>query len=324
MTQKWLGLIIPCKNEELNIGNLLNRISEIGINNSILIYPIVIDDGSKDKTYKIAQKMLEKLFFNKFSLISFTRNFGKEASIFAGLKESKSLDCCIVIDADFQDSPELIVQMYKRWLEGAQIVSCIRTGRIQSDGIIMASLTSIFYFIFKASSKMNYRRNVGDFRLIDQKVINYLLSFSEINTFYKGMTTWIGAKEVFIECQRPKRKKGSSGWDIWTKFNYAIDGIFSFSTVPIRIWSYIGFLLITIGLVYLFTLVLINIFGFVAWEPGFLTTVSIIFIIGGFNLIGIGLLGEYVGRIFQEVKNRPKYFVRQSTSNLKNINSEIK
>lgn len=319
MKQNCLGLIIPCKNEELNIGYLLDKISEISRINSINIYPIVIDDGSKDNTYKVAEKTLAKFFYNKFSLISFTRNFGKEACIFAGLEESRDLDCCIVLDADFQDSPEIIVEMYQKWTEGAEVVSCIRTGRVKSDGIIMATLTYLFYFIFKASSNMNYKQNVGDFRLIDKKIINYLLSFSEVNTFYKGMTTWTGAKEVFIESVRPRRKKGKSSWGFWNKFNFAIDGIFSFSTVPIRIWSYLGLILIMIGLVYFVTLVFINIFGMVPWEPGFLTIVSILFIIGGFNLIGIGLLGEYVGRIFQEVKNRPKFFIRKSTSNLNNL-----
>ena len=308
-----LGLIIPCFNEQSNIVPLLIKIASIAKDNNINIYPIVIDDGSNDDTFNISLNCLKENFKNGFALKRFIRNFGKESAILAGLRQSNiyKCDCTALIDADFQDDPESLIDMYEKWQEGYQLVSCIREKRYKVDPLLKRLSSYLFYVVFEMSSKFKYRKGIGDFRLMDKSVVSYLLLIPERIRFFKGLVSWIGVDSTYVVSARKLRKTGRSKWNAWKLWNYALDGIFNHSTSPIRIWTYFGLLIIFSGLIYLLMSLILTYAGVFVIQPGYFSIISLIIFFGGLNMIGIGLLGEYIGRIFIEVKQRPEYIIRE-------------
>lgn len=240
--------------------------------------------------------------------ISFTRNFGKEPALFAGLEHATG-DVIIPIDVDLQDPLNVIPQMIEKWLAGADIVLAKRIDRT-TDGKLKRKTAEWFYKLHNKISTPKIEENVGDFRLIPREVVENIKSLSERNLFMKGLLSWVGGKVEIVEYTRAERSVGSSKFNWWRLWNLALEGITSFSTIPLRMWTYIGFGVASLSFLYgLWMTVDKLLFGNPV--PGYPSLMVAILFIGGVQLIGIGVLGEYIGRIYIEVKNRPRYVIRK-------------
>lgn len=268
---------------------------------------VFIDDGSTDFTSVLMKELKDKdpLVENVF----FTRNFGKEAALFAGI-EHASGDAIIPIDVDLQDPVEVIPRLIERWKAGADMVLAKRIDR-STDGHMKRKTAEWFYRLHNKISSPKIEENVGDFRLMSRGVVEHIKSLPERNLFMKGVLSWVGGKVDIVEYVRAERYIGESKFNGWKLWNLALEGITSFSTVPLRIWTYIGFFVAALSFIYgLWMIVDKVIWGNpVAGYPSIL--VSILFL-GGIQLIGIGVLGEYIGRIYIETKQRPRYIVKNT------------
>lgn len=311
----FLSIVVPCYNEGESIKLTYQEIKKIirNINNTEQIQSeiIFINDGSKDNTLEILKNI--SLNDNDVKYISFSRNFGKEAGMLAGIEYSSG-DCVIIMDADLQHPPELIPKMIKYYKEGYDQVIAKRNRK--GDNIYKTFMSKLYYKLVNKLIDVKLVDGVGDFRLLSRKVVNALLSMKEYNRFSKGMFSWIGFKEITIEYENKSRIAGDSKWSLKDLLSYGIDGIISFNNKPLRVCFGIGASLIILSLVYILY-VFIQIIMSGIDVPGYFTTIASIMIIGGVQLIFIGVLGEYIGKIYYEVKRRPHYIVDES--NLYNI-----
>ena len=265
---------------------------------------IVVDDGSTDGTAAaIADWSLRD---KRIRGIVFSRNFGKEAALTAGLGVAVG-DAVIPIDADLQDPPEYIQKMVECWLGGAEMVVGVRSDR-DADTRMKRLTSSLFYYWFNKLSPRPIPSNAGDFRLLDRVVVDALLRLPERSRFMKGLFSWVGFKTEYVYFTRNERRFGQSKWNYWRLLNFALDGITSFSTVPLRIWGGIGFCIAIFAFLYaLWIIIRTTLFG----DPvqGFPTLMVTILFLGGLQLLGIGIIGEYLGRLYHESKQRPLYIV---------------
>lgn len=304
--KNFLSLITPVFNEEDTVLSFIECVNNIFANlNDLNIEIIFIDDGSKDNTLNIlleAQKI-----DNKIKIIELSRNFGKEAALTAGLKLAKG-NIVIPIDVDLQDPPELIPKMIEIWKTGYDVVLAKRANR-DSDSWLKKNTASLFYFFHNKISKQKIPTNVGDFRLLDRIVVNAINELPENRRFMKGIFAWVGFKTATIEYKREKRIAGNSKFNSWRLWNFALEGFTSFSTVPLRIWTYVGLLVASSSFCYtIYIIVKVLIYGIDV--PGYASIIVAIAFLNGINLIGIGILGEYIGRTYIESKNRPIYLIR--------------
>jgi glycosyltransferase involved in cell wall biosynthesis len=270
---------------------------------------IFVDDGSRDATWEILKRLA--LREPHFKLIRLSRNFGKDAALRAGL-DAVLGRAAIVLDADFQDPPELIGEMVKRWRNGADSVTPVRRNR-DSDSWIKRTTGQWFYRCFNKLADTEIPANAGDFRLVDRRVLDALAACPEKIRFHKGLFCWVGYRNEFVEFDRPERNAGSSSWNYWKLWNYALDGIVGFSSAPLKIWSYLG--LFIAGGAFAYGLYLIGytlLFG--RDVPGYASLMVVLLFLGGLNLLTMGILGQYLAQIFQEVKSRPSYFVAERFS----------
>ena len=307
---KTVSVIIPCLNESAGIGQLF---TELGSACKCLTdyswHIIVVDDGSVDDTSHITYtSMVEESDWCSGSVIRLSRNFGKEAAILAGLDAAQS-DACILMDADLQDPPWLIPLLVKEWENGSDIVSTKRMSR-SADSWVKSYTARLFYRIFKTTSKLDVEFDSSDYRLLDRYVVNAIISCRESVRFSKGFFAWAGFKRSTVDFERPARNFGKSAWGLWKLWNYALDGIFSFSTAPLRIWTYIG-VSATIMSFLLSVRVLASVFADAKTVPGYASLFIVMTFLGGIQLMGIGLLGEYLGRTYVESKRRPSYVVAE-------------
>lgn len=313
-----IELLVPCLNEEESAPYLLQElVKTIRSFNQAGLQPcdfrlIIVDDGSTDRTVFIFDQLIrESSDLSGGKIIQLSRNFGKEAAILAGLSHSEA-DACILLDADLQDPPSLIPQMIAEWLQGYQVVNAVRSDRA-SDTAFKQLSSKIFYSIFLKLSKLKVELNASDFRLLDRMAIEAILSCEERVRFSKGFFAWVGFKQKSITFSRPHRKAGFTKWNQWKLWNYALDGIFSFSTAPLRIWSYLG-LLVTTASFFVGLLAVFRVFLYGIDVPGYASLFFAVTFLGGLQLIGIGILGEYVGRTYVETKRRPIYLIKQVKS----------
>ena len=306
-----LSLIIPCFNEERSLPSLIDALRNIKFNfgEEIHLEIIIIDDGSYDLTTNVALRLAQtNNDLATWQILELSRNFGKEAALLAGLDHCKG-DACIFLDADLQDPPELIPSLVQKWLfEGAEVVNAVRRTRT-GDGWLKVLSSFLFYRIFKKISRLDVRLDSSDYRLLDKTVIKAICSCREQVRFSKGFVAWAGFNQISIEYDRPPSRSGKSEWSLWKLWNYALDGIFSFSTIPLRIWTYIGLSMATISLIYGICITVTALLGGIN-VPGYASIVAIISFLGGIQLMGIGIIGEYIGRIFIESKKRPIYVIR--------------
>jgi len=299
-----ISLVVPVYNESGVVEIFLDKISSVLAKIDYKYEIIFINDGSTDDTLLELERIYEG--YKNIRIVSFSRNFGKEAAISAGLDYSHG-DALIPIDVDMQDPPELIIDFIKFWQDGYDVVYGIREDRAL-DSIGKRITSQIFYTIFNKISKTKIPYNVGDYRLIDRKVIDVVKALPERNRFMKGLFSWVGFKSIGIPYKRPERVLGKTKWNYWKLWNFSIDGITSFSTAPLKVWMYIGGMISFISFCYALLLVVkVAISGIDV--PGYTSTLVAILFLGGLQLLVLGIYGEYLGRIYEESKSRPLYIL---------------
>ncbi len=300
-----LSIVIPCYNEVENLDHLFSRLQAVLSSLDIAYEIICINDGSRDATLDC---LIEHHQGNSaIKVINFSRNFGKEIALSAGIDFSAG-DAVIPLDADLQDPPELIAEMLGKWQEGFDIVYATRRTRRQ-DSYLKRTTAAGFYRVMNWLSDIPVPPNTGDFRLLDRKVVDALKLLPERNRFMKGLFSWVGFRQTVIYYDRPGRERGKTSWNYWRLWNFALDGITSFSVQPLKIWLYVGLVISMVALIYASFLVLRTlIYG--RDLPGYASLMVAVLFMGGIQLLTLGIIGEYLGRIYGEVKGRPLYLVR--------------
>ena len=304
-TNLLISIVIPLYNEELVLQEMRSRVSSmldaLHYNSEI----ILINDGSSDGTCRLAKDICAA--DKRFKLINFSRNFGHQLAVTAGIEKAKG-DAIVIIDADLQDPPELIPDMIKKWEEGFHVVYGVRKVR-KGESYFKRTTAALFYRLLRLMTNENIPVDTGDFRLIDKKVAAQLLQMKERSRFLRGMISWVGFRQCEIEYVREQRFAGTTKYPFRKMLNFAIDGMLSFSQIPLRvsmlfgfISAFFSFLFIVYGLVVKYRYPEYAIPG---WASLFIASLFI----GGVQLICIGILGEYIGRIYEEVKRRPLYIV---------------
>lgn len=304
---KKVSLLIPCYNEEENLPDLYEAIKQLMDNHSQYAWEVLfVNDGSKDHTLEIIKQLREN--DRRVCYVNLSRNFGKEAAMLAGFDHVTG-DCLINMDADLQDPPEIIPEMLKYWEEGYDDIYAKRRTRGE-ESWLRKRLSLAFYAIMQKMSDFDILPNVGDFRLLDRKCVNELKRLRESERYTKGMYCWIGFRKKEILFERGNREHGKSGWGFRRLFGLAINGITSFSTAPLRISTYTGLIISLYAFCHLaYFLIKTLIFG--DDVQGFPTLVILILFLGGVQLLSLGIIGEYVGRIYNESKHRPVYLVQE-------------
>jgi len=312
-----LSLVVPMFNEEEGVQGFFARLIPI-LRTVTEDYEVVcIDDGSSDRT--LLSLALERGKDERIKVLSLSRNFGKDTALSAGLDYARG-QAVIPIDADLQDPPELIPQMVAKWREGFDVVYARRTSR-DSDDTQKRVTAGMFYRIHNWMADVRIPDNVGDFRLMDRRVVEALKHLPEKTRFMKGLFAWVGFKQVGIDYRREARAAGTTKWRYWKLWNFALDGITASSTVPLRIWTYFGVALGLFSMAYACWLVVHTmIYGNPV--PGYASLMVTVLTLGSINIVATGILGEYVGRIYNEVRGRPLYLVRE-TMGLESQNSEM-
>ncbi|GIW64360.1 MAG: glycosyl transferase [Patescibacteria group bacterium] len=301
-----LSIIVPVYNEEKNIDPFLNRILEVIKKYQYEI--IFVNDGSTDRTEEVIKTYCQK---NKnIKLISFTRNFGHQMALFAGYKFSKG-EAVVSIDADLQDPPELIDEMIEKWFKGKKIVYAKRQQR-QGESFFKLITARIFYKLINFLSDVPIPQEVGDFRLLDKEVVDYLNNLQEKPEFLRGLVAWPGFETDYIYFKRDKRFSGKTHYSLSKMINLALNGITSFSIKPLRLSTYFGFLVSLLAiLIVVFKSVQHFVFHQGDWLPGWASLFFSIVFLGGVQLIMIGIIGEYLGKIFKEIQNRPNFLIKE-------------
>ncbi len=301
-----LSIIIPVYNEESNIDPLLKRLLPVVKKYNYEI--IFVSDGSKDATEKVIKQFARKN--DRLKLIAFTRNFGHQMALTAGYQASKG-DCVISMDCDLQDPPEIIEKMIARWQKGAKIVYAKRDEERNVDSFFKKKTAYLFYRFINFLSDTPIPDNVGDFRLLDREAVNFLNNLPENSRFLRGLVAWGSYPTEYVYFKREKRFAGETHYTFSKMLNFALDGITSFSIKPLRMATYLGFATGTagfLGIIYTLIRKLIHPQYYVIGWTGLF--VGVLFI-GGIQLITIGIIGEYVGKIYQEVQKRPQFLVKE-------------
>jgi glycosyltransferase involved in cell wall biosynthesis len=312
MTHPLISLIVPVKDEEAAIGPFLARVAPIlkGLHEPDGSSPdweiLFVDDGSSDAT--LAAIMLANQADPRVKALSLSRNFGKEAALSAGLDNVTGLTV-VPIDVDMQDPPEVLGEMIAKWREGHEVVYGVRRNRM-TDSLPKRLTADLYYRAHNWLSMDKIPEHAGDFRLLDRRVVEVIKRMPERNRFMKGLFAWSGFRQTAVEYDRAERAIGETKFNYWKLWTLAIDGITSASTLPLRVWSYMGAVIAFLALVYaLYLAVRTIVFG--ADVAGYPSLMVAILFMGGVQLLSLGVLGEYVGRILVETKHRPIYIVRE-------------
>lgn len=305
MSRPTLTLVLPIFNEEEVIPELHARlqafISGLGVDTEV----VFVDDGSKDASLEMLRALAEDE--PRYGIVSFSRNFGHQVAITAGLDFARG-EAVVVMDADLQDPPEVVTEMLDRWRDGYDVVYARRSKRA-GESLFKRASAAIFYRLFARMIPIEVPLDTGDFRLMSRNVVLALRALKESHRFVRGMVAWVGFKQTAVVYDRPERFAGETKYPLRKMVRFAIDGITSFSVLPLRFSTYLG-MISSLGA-----------FGLVVWAvvgklmgvtvPGWATTVGLVSLLGGIQLLMIGILGEYVGRIYEQVKQRPLYVTRE-------------
>ena len=301
-----ISLIVPVFNEEEAIPLFYEKVRGASFLQDYEVEIVFVNDGSRDRTEEIINSLA--LSDDLVIALSFTRNFGKEPALFAGVEYATG-DAMIPIDVDLQDPIEIIPQLIVKWQEGYDVVLAKRLDR-SSDSFFKRKSAEWFYKLHNKISKPTIEENVGDFRLMSREVVENIKQLPERNLFMKGILSWVGGKTAIIEYTRAERSAGKTKFNGWKLWNLALEGITSFSTAPLRIWTYIGFFVAALAFLYGSYMIIGKLF-FGNPVPGYPSLLVSILFLGGIQLIGIGVLGEYIGRIYVEAKKRPRYILKK-------------
>lgn len=307
MTKKKISILIPAYNEQEVLPHLYERLNKLaGENDSYLFEFLFVNDGSRDKTLEIIQKYAAK--DHRIAFINLSRNFGKETAMIAGLDHVTG-DATVIIDADLQDPPELIPQMIKYWEEGFDDVFAKRSSRAGESWLKKRS-SSMFYKILQKSTTIPIQRDTGDFRLLDRRCVEALKQMRESQRYTKGMFSWIGYKKKEISYERDARLAGTTKWNYFKLVDLAIEGIVSFTTAPLRLSTGIGLMVSFLSFGYIIFIVIKTLL--VGSDiSGYPSMMAVILFLGGVQLLSLGIIGEYIARIFNETKQRPLYYIEQ-------------
>ena len=310
--EKKISVIVPCYNEEESLPIFYEEINKVMNEMKKVKFELIfINDGSKDRTLKILRELAKKDKHVRY--ISFSRNFGKEAAMFAGL-EATTGDYVAIMDADLQDPPKLLLEMYDI-LENSDY-DCVGTRRVTRKGEpkIRSFFAKLFYKLMKKISKMDIVDGARDFRLMTRQMTDAIISMQEYNRFSKGIFTWVGFKTKWLEYENVERAAGKSKWSFWKLFIYSLDGITAFSTFPLVISAILGMLFCLLA----FIMILVIVFKTIAFgEPvsGWPSTVCAILFVGGVQLFCTGIIGQYLAKTYLEVKKRPIFIVKETNIN---------
>lgn len=304
---KTVSLVVPVFNEQDAIPIFYKSVKKDLNIVGIFFEIIFVNDGSDDNTENVLFE-LHQQDPQSVKVINFSRNFGKEPALFAGIEYSQG-DAVIPIDVDLQDPIEVIPQLIEKWQDGYEVVLARRVNR-DIDVWVKRFTAEKFYRVHNAISHSRIVENVGDFRLMDRIIVDAVKSLSERQLFMKGILSWVGGKTVIVDYARASRSAGTTKFNGWKLWNLAVEGITSFSTVPLRVWSYVGGVIALFAILFAFWMV-IDKLAFGNPVPGYPSLMTAILFLGGVQLIGIGVLGEYIGRIYMEAKKRPRYVVRR-------------
>ena len=305
-TLPFISIVCPCYNEEDVIEHFLQSMTPI-LEKSQKTYEIIfIDDGSKDDTLNVLLK--SKKNYENIRILKLSRNFGKEVALTAGLDASIG-ETVVPIDVDLQDPPELILEFIKKYEEGFDVVLAKRADRT-TDTYAKKFSAEAFYKFHNKISDISIPNNVGDYRLMSRRVVEEIKKLPESQRFMKGIFAWVGFKTATVEYKRESRVAGESSFNGWKLWNFALDGITSFSTVPLRIWLYLGVIIALLSFMY-GSMIIIKTLIFGIDSPGYASMLTTVLFLGGVQLMGIGILGEYIGRIYMESKNRPVYIIEE-------------
>ncbi|MGI6247105.1 MAG: glycosyltransferase family 2 protein [Pseudochelatococcus sp.] len=304
-----LSIVTPFYNEEEAIDAFFSRLTGL-LERTLPAYElefVCVDDGSRDRTLAILKAHAER--DGRVRVVELARNFGKEAALTAGLSVARG-DAVIPIDADLQDPPEIIPEMVRLWAEeGYDVVEARRADR-SSDTWLKRRSAEWFYKLSKIIAETPIPENTGDFRLMSRRVVDVVNMLPERQRFMKGIFAWVGFRRARVEFVREQRVAGSTKWNKWRLWNFALEGITSFSTWPLRVWTYVGALIAGLAFLYGLILVVSTLIGGRS-VPGYASLMSAILFMGGVQLVGIGILGEYLGRTYLETKQRPVFIIRE-------------
>ncbi|WP_420176950.1 glycosyltransferase family 2 protein [Luteococcus sp. OSA5] len=305
-----LSVVVPCYQEAANLPRLHEALVEMSAQlDAAEIEVILVNDGSLDNTFEVAWKIAQD--DPRVRVLSFSRNFGKEAAMLAGLREARG-EAVVILDADLQHPPELIPRMLQTLqATGAGQVVAKRDRR--GDPVLRSLLSRIYYRLVNSMIDVRLEDGVGDFRMLSRRAVDALLELAERNRFSKGLFAWIGFRTETIEYRNVGRGAGASSWSLGSLVNYGIDGVISFNDRPLRLLAGLGGFTALGGLLYLLWLIL-NWWRAGVDTPGYITTIAVMTILGGIQLLSVALVGEYVGRIYAEVKARPHYIVEHDSA----------
>jgi len=301
-----VSVVIPYYNEQQSLSKTISRLASVFSALDVELELVLVDDGSQDKSTELAVSVVRNLADVKCILLVLSRNFGKEAALSAGIDASTG-EAVIPFDADLQDPPDVIRHMLEKWRQGYEVVYGVRSSR-QGESILKKATAHIFYRLIAILSDTKIPNDTGDFRLMDRKVVEAIKSLPERSRFMKGLFTWVGFRQTSVYYERKIRISGNSKWNYWKLWNLAIDAITSFSTVPLQLIGGCGFA-IAIGAIAYSLIIIIRTFILGIDVPGYASLMTAVLLLGGIQLIGIGALGEYTGRIFKEAKRRPIYII---------------
>lgn len=304
-----LSIVLPAYNEEQNIANTARVLSALLEDKKIPYELVFISDGSKDGTYREIEKAAAANPQVKGA--GFSRNFGKEAAIFAGL-EIAAGDAVIVMDCDLQHPPEVIPRMWEMWQNGAEIVEGVKSSR-GKESLAHKLSAGLFYKVMSKLIRMDMNSS-SDFKLLDRKVVNVLLELPERNTFFRALTFWAGFRTESLQYEVQERQFGESKWSLWSLMKYAVANATSFSTLPLQLVTVMGMVMILFSVVLALQTLVKYVLGTAV--EGFTTVILLILIVGGFIMLSLGIIGHYIARIYEEVKGRPKYIISRATQNV--------
>lgn len=302
-----LSIVVPMFNEEESIRLFFDTIEPV-LESVLKDYEIIcVNDGSKDATLSLLTA--EHKRDPRIKVVDLSRNFGKEAALTAGIDCSSGM-AVVPIDVDLQDPPILIIQMLEKWREGYDVVLAVRSDR-GTDSMLKRITAGGFYKLMSKIGEVELPANAGDFRLMDRKVVEALKLLPERTRFMKGLFAWLGFNETRIYFERPERAAGSGKWNYWKLWNFALEGIFSFTTFPLKVWTYLGFVVTAFASFYIMVIIFRTLYSGIS-VPGYASLLVAILFFSGIIMFGLGIIGEYLGRIFIEVKQRPIYLIRES------------
>lgn len=305
----FISFVVPCYNEEETLPVLHERISAVARKATDRYEIVLANDGSADGTLDAIRALVER--DPHVRGVDLSRNFGHQVCLTAALDHARG-EVILMLDADLQDPPELLPRMLRKWRQGADVVYAVRKSR-KGESIFKLLTAKVFYRLLKWCTRINIPVDTGDFRLIDAHALRAMLSLRERNRFLRGMFSWVGFRQEPVYYVRQERYAGTTKYPLGKMIRLAIDGITSFSIIPLRVASVLGILSACVAFLYSLRVLYSGIFG--GGVPGWASTTMSILFIGGIQLFTIGILGEYIGRIFEEVKRRPNYFVREIIEN---------